>query len=121
MFANKFVNWCNKYGLAASYKGCEKYKQLKERIIMKRKNLTENKSINTNVYTNPETSFANVIRGSNNPLNKNTNTLDSSLNNTLLQEIKNFMININTQILNLQKQLNLQVSRIDTIFSIVEA
>lgn len=114
-----FCVLCNKYGHPASYKGCEKYKQLKQKISIKRKEKLETKAYNTSTFTNPGLSYANVIRG-NNTLNTDTNKTDNLINNPFLQEIKNFMININNQIMNFQKQLNLQVSRIDTIFSMLE-
>lgn len=116
-----FCVLCNKYGHPASYKGCEKYKELKNKINNKRKDILVNKSYNTNVFTNPEASFAKVVKGNNSQdINRTNNNSDNTNTNSLLQEIKNFMININTQMVNLQKQLNLQVSRIDTIFSMLE-
>lgn len=106
---------CNKYGHPASYKGCEKYKELQDNLRAKKKILVNNRTSNNfNTFTNPETSFANVLRG-----NNVTNKPNDTFNNTFLVELKNMMINLSSQMANLQKQINLQTSRIDTIFSMV--
>lgn len=107
---------CNKYGHPASYKGCEKYKQLQQKLRDKKKILLENKTNYNNSFTNPELSYANVLSGKN---NTNVNTMNETNNNSFLLELKNMMINLNNQMASLQKQLNLQASRIDTIFSMV--
>lgn len=108
-----FCVLCNKFGHPASYKGCEKYKILKQKLISKKKTLSEKIKFN-NQSINTSQSFANIVRGSNTEENVN-------VNNLFMQEIKNLMINMNTQITNLQKQLDLQVSRIDAIFSMLES
>lgn len=94
---------CNKYGHPASYKGCEIYKQLQQKLrLKKKKTLLENRSNNINSFTNPEVSFANALRGDQN-VNFNTNTLKENINNDFFIELKNMIININVQITNLQK------------------
>lgn len=109
---------CNKYGHPASYKGCEKYKQLQQKLIAKKKLLTDNRTNNMNTFTNPETSFASALRGNTN--NNNNNNLNNQLNSSLIQELKNMMLNLNNQMASLQKQIQLQASRIDTIFSMLD-
>lgn len=59
--------------------------------------------------------FANVL--------KNDNIQQVHFNNPInlaLEEFKNSMQNLTNQIINLQKQLQLQASRIDSIFSMLE-
>lgn len=114
-----FCVLCNKYGHPASYKGCEKYKLLKQKINAKKKDLLTKNIYNRNIFTNTASSFANVVKGNSGP-NPDTTEVDITINNTFMQEIKHFMANISNQIANFQKQLNFQVSRIDTLFSMLE-
>lgn len=72
-----FCVLCKKYGHPASYKGCEKYKLLKQKISIKRNNLLTNKYNNTNLFTNTESSFAKVVKG-NNLSNMDANKMDTN-------------------------------------------
>lgn len=109
---------CKKYGHPASYKGCEKYKELQQKLRAKKKTLTETRTKFPNSFTIPDISFSNVLRG-NNDVHVNNNNSNNTNNNSFMFELKNMMTNLNIQMANLQKQLNLQASRIDAIFSMV--
>lgn len=57
-----------------------------------------------------------MVKNSNNVQNaNNTNSIQNAL-----EQLNHSMQNLSNQIINLNKQLQLQVSRIDTIFSILE-
>lgn len=109
---------CKKFGHPASYKGCEVYKKLQDNLRKKKQILMENKNkkqMYYNSYVNQGTSFSNVIRNNNIEPNSNVNT-----SNTLLHEIKNIMTNLTAQLVNLQQQLQIQTSRIDTLFNMID-
>ena len=104
---------CNKFGHPASYRGCEKYKELQNKLRSKRISLQNNP--NKNLATiNPNISYSNIVSNG----NKQTSDITT---NSILNELKSAFQNISTQIVNLQKQLELQSKRIDTLFSIIES
>lgn len=107
---------CNKYGHPATYKGCEKYKDLQQKLRAKKRSLTQKRSTNPTIYVNDKTSFANMVK-SNNPQMQNIN----NPSNNILEQLNNSMRNLATQLVNLNKQLQLQTFRIDTLFSMMEA
>lgn len=120
-----FCVLCNKSGHPASYKGCEKYKELQKKIRAKRQMFTNNRNNNTSYsYTNPNVSFANVLKmkGINTGaiVTENINNSNNFNNNSLLENLKHSIDALSNQIINFQKQLNTQASRIDTLFSILE-
>lgn len=106
---------CNKYGHPASYKGCEKYKELQQKIRAKRQNLSQKRSINNTFNSDNAASFANIVK--NNTLIENNNSPISKA----LEQLNNSMQNLANQLTNLNKQLQIQTSRIDTIFSMIES
>lgn len=113
-----FCVLCSKYGHPASYKGCEKYKELQEKFKAKKKIKMDYRTNNINYLPNSGTTFANVLKGNNNP-NVNISNQNLDTNNSFLIELKNMMLNLNNQIASLQKQIQLQATRIDTIFSMI--
>ena len=112
-----FCVLCKKFGHPASYKGCEVYKNLQEKLRLKKQIIIDNKNDKTmsRSYTNPGLSFSNVVKN-----NYSQTKLNENGNNALLNEIKNIMTNLTTQLANLQQQLQIQTSRIDTIFNLIE-
>lgn len=112
-----FCVLCNKYGHPASYKGCEKYKELQNKVKARRQLLKQNTKINPNLV-NPNISYANTVRHefpSDNLPNVNMN-----MQNPFFVELKNTLTSLSNQMLNLQKQLQLQSARIDTLFSFMD-
>lgn len=109
---------CRKFGHPASYKGCEVYRKLQEKLNNRKQTIMENKSNKPmfNSYTKQGISYSNMLRNDNvQP------SLNSNPNITLLQEIKNMMTNLTSQLVNLQQQLQIQTSRIDTLFNMIDA
>ena len=105
---------CKKYGHPASYKGCEVYKQLQNKFRLKKKETFEVRQNTYNNFVNPESSYANIVKNNeNNSNNSNKSTKD------FFVELKNMMIKLSSQIVNLEKKVSTQESRIDAIFSIV--
>lgn len=104
---------CQQYGHPASFRGCEKYKEMQERLRAKKQSLAENRSPKNSQYHQPSMSFANVVK------NKPQNINNSNSINQVLEQLNNTMQNLANQLINLQKQLQLQTSRIDTIFSML--
>lgn len=105
---------CNTYGHPASYRGCKIYKELQEKIRAKRQALPTNKNNRSYNLVNPNLSFANVLQ------NSATQNVDSNNPiNLTLKELNNTMSNLSNQILYLQKQLQMQASRINTLFSLI--
>lgn len=104
---------CNSYGHPASYKGCKIYKELQEKLRAKRqvKANTPNRLFN---YVNPNISFSNVLQNNLPQKEDNSNPIHLAL-----KELNNSMNNLSNQILNLNKQLQIQTSRINTLFSII--
>lgn len=103
---------CNKYGHPASYRGCEKYKDLQKKIKSKRQEMTQNRG-EKYMNVNSNLSFANALKINNNNLDNSNNLL----NNNFFTELQNSIQNLSNQILNFQKQLQMQTSRIDTLYS----
>ena len=99
----------------ASYKGCEKYKELQQKMRSRRQDITQIHSNYTPNKTSNNLSFADVIKNNN---IKNQNCFNS-IHNTL-EQLNQSIQNISSQIVNLNKQLHLQVARIDTILSILD-
>lgn len=106
---------CNKYGHPASYRGCEKYKELQEKLRAKKQGLYQKRTNNQTYNVKSNMTFANVVKTDNFQNVNNTNPI-----NQALEEFKNSMQNLTNQIINLQKQLQLQAARIDSIFSMLE-
>ena len=119
---NLFCVLCNKFGHPSSYKGCEVYKKLQQKLLEKKNNSIAlknrvNISNNANIV-NPNLSFANVLKGNTN--NSTLNSLHNEANtNSFFEELKNLMSTMCNQINNLEQQLQKQSARIDAIFSIV--
>lgn len=105
---------CNKYGHPASYRGCEKYKELQKKLQEKKQNLEQNKINKSSMYINPNMSFANIVQTNTMPNGDNPNPI-----HIVLKELNNTMLNLSNQIINLHKQLQIQTNRIDTIFSML--
>lgn len=110
-----FCVLCKKYGHPASYKGCEKYKELQRKIRFKRQNLSQIRTNNKSIHVNDNMTFADTVK-MNNIQNVNNNPIQVAL-----EQLNQSMQNLSNQIINLNKQLQLQVSRIDTIFTILES
>lgn len=111
-----FCVLCSKYGHPASYKGCEKYKELQEKLRAKTQSLVQNRGNKPSMVVNPNISFADIIQNNNTPSGNTNNQI-----HLVLKELNNSMLNLSNQIINLQKQLQIQTSRIDTIFSMLES
>lgn len=109
---------CKKHGHPASYKGCDIYRSLQTKLRNKKQNnLTNNVNV-SNFNVEAGLSYADKVKGNNTTSNQlNSNHISG---NSFLEEIKNIMLNLTTQVVNLQKQLQLQISRVDTLFSIIE-
>lgn len=112
-----FCVLCNKFGHPSSYKGCEVYKKLQKNLRDKKMALRKNKDTET---------FSNTIYMASKKVSNDMNYADvlksksqESNNSQFFIELKQLMSNMNQQILNLQNQLKMQVSRIDAIFSII--
>lgn len=112
-----FCVLCNKYGHPASYKGCEKYKELQNKIKARRQLLKQNSKINPN-FVNPNISYANTLRREL-PTDDLTNT-NMNMQNPFFVELKNTLTSLTNQMINLQKQLQIQSTRIDTLFSFID-
>lgn len=111
-----FCVLCSKYGHPASYKGCEKYKELQEKLRAKTQSLVQNRGNKPSMVVNPNISFADIIQNNNTPSGNTNNQI-----HLVLKELNNSMLNLSNQIINLQKQLQIQTSRIDTICSMLES
>ena len=126
---NLYCVLCNKYGHPSSYKGCEVYKKLQQKLKEKKnKTLNSRNNYNTNINyinknpqninnVNPNISYADILKdNTNDTFVNNANNLPNS--NLFLQEMKNLMTNMSKQIINLEKQLQMQSARIDAIFAL---
>lgn len=106
-----FCVLCKKFGHPASYRGCEKFKNLQEKLKIRRQEMSqrgEKKYINVN----SSLSFANALKGN----NSNTTYNSNILNNNFFTELQNSIQNLSNQIINFQKQLQIQSSRIDELY-----
>lgn len=113
-----FCVLCNKFGHPASYRGCEIYKKLQQKLRDRRQKIVENKINKNNININQTSSYADVTKG-NGTLQVENNNLNNTLPTTFMNELKAMIMNLTNQMVNLQKQLQLQTSRIDTIFSMI--
>lgn len=109
---------CKKYGHPASYKGCESYKKLKEKIKERKEALGQNRSKQF-VNVNQNLSYANALKIN---AEKNNNFANSNnvYSNDFFQNLQNSIQNIANQISNFQKQLQNQASRIDVLYSLMD-
>lgn len=116
-----FCVLCKEYGHPASYKGCPVYKQLKEKLKLKSYNLKTNKEPIKTHYTKPNTSYAEIAR-LNLPVDTSRSTANygNSSSISTLEEIKNCVVNLTNHLISLQKQLEMQTERIDTLFNLIE-
>lgn len=116
-----FCVLCNKFGHPASYRGCEKYKELQKKIREKRQSMSNYKKTNY-LNVNSNISYANILKSNATKLNgleNYTNNNDYS-NTSFFQDIKTSLQNLSNQIINFQKQLEIQANRIDTLFSLID-
>lgn len=111
-----FCVLCNKYGHPASYRGCEIYKKLQQKLRARRQNIVENKTNINNINTNQTASYANVVKGND---TLQVDNLNNTLPTSFMNELKSMIMNLSNQMIHLQKQLQIQTSRIDTIFSMI--
>lgn len=80
------------------------------------------KSKRNSKYYNTNTSFANILKGNTVELDQNNvSNNNNNNNNNVMIELRNMLANINSQLATLQQQLNVQTSRIDTIFSMINS
>ena len=108
---------CKKFGHPASYKGCERYKELQQKIRMKKQNLIATK-INTNQnFTNSNLSYANVCKQSTGVFCDTNNQYSQ---NQIFEELKNTMLSLSKLLTVLQKQLEIQTARVDAIYNIID-
>ena len=110
---------CQKYGHPASYKGCQKYKELQEKLRQRKKIFNQNKTINNNSFINPNVSFSSILK---NPPNQDINNnfyQSNDTTNKFLVELKDIVSNMSKQIIEMQNQINIQASKINSIFSMV--
>lgn len=107
-----FCVLCNKYGHPASYKGCEKYKDLQQKLRSKKELLSQRRTNTPSIQVNDGTTFANMVK---NNMQNGINPIQNAL-----EQVNNSMQNLSNQIISLSKQLQIQTSRIDTIFSMLE-
>lgn len=68
----------------------------------------------------PNKSYANVVRPDAQQFANNNEYNNINLLNPILTELKNTIMNLTNQIINLEKQLHLQSRRIDTLFSVID-
>ena len=110
-----FCVLCGKYGHPASYKGCEKYKELQQKLRAKKQTLHQRRTHNPTIDLNTNISYANTVKNNNSLNLNNTNPIQVAL-----EQLNNSMQNLSNQIINLQKHLQIQTTRIDTIYSMLE-
>lgn len=108
---------CKQFGHPASYKGCKIYQDLQKKMQNRKQSIRENQH-NVNMYKsfiNKDISFSSTLKNDHMPQSNTQN----SPNNVFLLEIKNMMSNLTNQLVNMQKQLQVQASQIDVIFSML--
>lgn len=110
-----FCVLCKKHGHPASYRGCEMYKKLQEKLKNRQQQISQHKE-QKYVKVNNNLSFANALKGNNNIAYNSNNVLD----NNIFTELQNSIYNLSNQIINFQKQLQMQASRIDELYRILE-
>lgn len=111
-----FCVLCNTYGHPASYKGCPKYKELQLKLRAKKQLLADKRIKNSPITVNDSLTYANMVKNQITPQSGNTNNTI----NSMLEQLNNSVKALANQLVNLNKQLQLQSSRIDTLFSIIE-
>lgn len=88
-----------------------------EKMQNRKQSIRENQH-NVNMYKsfiNKDISFSSTLKNDHMPQSNTQN----SPNNVFLLEIKNMMSNLTNQLVNMQKQLQVQASQIDVIFSML--
>ena len=122
MYNNGVVRRKQKKTLLCSmpkYKGCQKYKELQEKLRQRKKIFNQNKTINNNSFINPNVSFSSILK---NPPNQDINNnfyQSNDTTNKFLVELKDIVSNMSKQIIEMQNQINIQASKINSIFSMV--
>lgn len=107
---------CKKYGHSASYRGCERYKELLNRIKIKKQKLVSNINKNASAFINPNVSYANIVRDN----SAERSFTNQNISNSFLEEIRNTMLALSNQMLQLQRQLDIQTARVDAICNLVD-
>lgn len=107
---------CKKYGHPASYRGCERYKELLNRIKIKKQKLVSNNNKNASAFINPNVSYANIVRDN----SAERSFTNQNISNSFLEEIRNTMLALSNQMLQLQRQLDIQTARVDAICNLVD-
>lgn len=112
---NLYCVLCKSFGHPASYKGCQVYKDLQQKLRNKKENIKEaqNNSHMYKNYTNQNITFSKVLR------NNEHLPVNNIPTNSFLLEIKNMMSNLSSQLINMQQQLQMQSAQIETIFSML--
>lgn len=110
-----FCVLCKKYGHPASYRGCEAYKKLKQKIKERREFLGHNRSQKF-MNVNQNLTFANALKGN---IDNNVLTNTNHNNNDFFQNLQNSIQNLANQISNFQKQLQSQAARIDALYEVL--
>lgn len=110
-----FCVLCKKSGHPASYRGCDRYKELLNKIRIKKQNLASKNNF-TSTFVNPNISYANMAKGNLDVRNQNQNQ-----HNSFLEEIRNTMLSLSKQMSQLQKQLDIQTARVDALCNIVDS
>ncbi|KAI8125449.1 RNA-directed DNA polymerase from mobile element jockey [Lucilia cuprina] len=99
-----FCVLCNSYGHPASYKGCSKYKELQQKLRAKKQHLSDKRTKNSPIIVNDNLSYANMVKNNFTTQSANTN----STINSILEQLNNSIQALSNQIINLNKQLQLQ-------------
>lgn len=110
-----FCVLCKKYGHPASYRGCEMYKKLQEKLKDRHQQISQRKEPKY-LNVNSNLSFANVLKENDNNVYKSNNVIDINL----FTELQNSIYNLSNQLINFQKQMQIQTSRIDELYRILE-
>lgn len=102
--------------------GMRKIQRTSKENQRKKQTISESRK-QTYLNVNPNISFANILKMNNanarNLDNRNNINSLNIANNSFLEDIKNSILNLSNQIINFQKQLAIQASRIDTVFSLI--
>ena len=114
-----YCTLCNKNGHQASYKGCEIYKNLISKMNNKKEtleNIHEKKYQINFSFINKNKKFSDLFNDSNslNTINKNSN--DKKIED--LGELKNNILQILNKMTSIEKNINLNASRIDNLYNI---
>lgn len=115
---------CKQKGHPASYRGCPKYLELKSRLKAKKndiKTYSDQRNRMFNNFVNESFSYANIARGEreNQPQPKNIPVADTNnLQQNFINEIKNMLSNIQSQLMELKNKFEEEKSRVDAIMNI---